>query len=89
MELNDQIEKFEKLELQTRGLKRENRILEKFLRIETRSPQDIMDEFRTGMMSDRQFLSGYQTDLNNTSPKDMPPPRGYASSINSIEPNIF
>ena len=57
--LNEQNEKFEKLELQTRKLKQECRILEKFVRIEMRSPQDIMDEFRTGKMSDRQMLSGY------------------------------
>lgn len=64
-ELQEQIEKFEKLDLQTRKLKQENRLLEKFMTIEMRSPQDIMEEFRSGMVSDRQFLSGYQTDANN------------------------
>lgn len=60
--LNSQIEKFEKFELQTRKLKKDNRILEKFMRIEMRTPQDIIDEFRSGKMSDEQLLSGYHTD---------------------------
>ena len=36
--LNAQMEKYEKLDLLKRGLKKEKRILEKFLRIEMRSP---------------------------------------------------
>jgi|DEB0MinimDraft_12_1074336.scaffolds.fasta_scaffold181352_1 hypothetical protein len=46
-------EKFEKLDLQTRKLKQENRILEKFLRIEMRSASEIMDEFRAGIISEK------------------------------------
>lgn len=86
-ELQEQIEKFEKLDLLTRKLKQENRILEKFMTIEMRSPQDIMDEFRTGMMTERQFLSGYQTDANN-SPKS-PIIRKVSRFNLSFETNIY
>ena len=58
--------------MQMRKLKQENRILEKFMVIEMRSPQDIMEEFRSGQVSKREFLSGYQTDKDTNSPPKSP-----------------
>ena len=85
--LNEQIEKFEKLDLLTRKLKQDNRILEKFFRIEMRSPQDIMDEFRTGKISDAQLLSGYSTD-NDQKGKEIT--RKAVSQFNlAFEANIY
>jgi len=81
-------EKFEKLDLQMRKLKQDNRILEKFLRIEMRSAQDILDEFRAGIISERQLLSGYQTDKDGSLS-----PRHYSRAVSrftlDFENNIY
>ena len=46
--LNEQIEKYEKFELSSRKLKKKNKIFESLMKIELRSPQTILDEFRSG-----------------------------------------
>jgi hypothetical protein len=49
-----------------RNVKRDHQILDKFVRIETRSPQTILDEFRSGRTSDDQMLSNYQSSGSNS-----------------------
>jgi hypothetical protein len=58
--LQDQIEKYEKLELQSRKLKQENRMLEKFMTIETRSPYEITKEFQLDTVSEIEVMPDYQ-----------------------------
>lgn len=60
--LDEQIEKYEKFELSSKKYKKSNKIFESLMKIELRSPQTILDEFRSGKTQENKILSGYTSE---------------------------
>jgi hypothetical protein len=66
--LDEQINNFENFELQSRNLKRDNKIYEKLMKIETRSPQMILDDYRSGKTKEKHILTGTNSSVNSPYP---------------------
>ena len=66
--LDEQVKNFENFELQTRNLKRDNKIFSKIMGIEIRSPQMILDDYRSGKTKEKHILSGVSNSVNSPYP---------------------
>lgn len=66
--LDEQAKKFENFELQSRRVKHDNKIYEKLMKIETRSPQNILDDYRSGKTKEKHILSGVGSTVNSPFP---------------------